>query len=113
MTDGNLDKDDPQSFDISPEDISKALTVLVQYVQLFTNRLVDEVHLNVDFTNQLMRQAIDLASSLVRRRVDNQFRMLRYSIVNDCLIPFTNRIVVERDRIIKEKAVVVVVMIVL
>ena len=91
-----------QSYDISPEDTSKALTVLVQYVELFTHRLVDEVHLNVDYTNQLMRQAIDLASSLVHRRVDNQFRLLRYSIVNDCLIPFTNRIVVERERIIQE-----------
>jgi hypothetical protein len=94
----------PPTQEIAPEEISQALTVLVQYVQLFTNRLVDEVHLNVEYTNHLMQQAIDLASSLVHRRVDNQFRTLRYSIVNECLLPFTNRIVEDRERILQEKS---------
>ena len=99
-TDNAILESDQIENNISSEEISKALSVLVQYVQVFTNRLVDEVHLNVDFTNRLMQQAIDLASSLVRRRVDNQFRSLRYSVVNDCLLPFANRIVKERERII-------------
>jgi hypothetical protein len=45
-----------------------------------------------------MKHAIDLATSMIQRRVNTKFRHLQYMIVNDCLLPFTNRIISEHDR---------------
>jgi vacuolar protein sorting-associated protein 51 len=73
-------------------EISGALSLLVQSVrELASGLAIPEVGVSVDYASSLVDRATDLTKSMVSRRVDQQFRALRLSVVQDCLIPFATQ----------------------
>jgi vacuolar protein sorting-associated protein 51 len=89
--------------DSTHEEISQALQLLVQNVQELASGLVDpSVAINADFAAKFVDQAIELAESVLRRRVDRKFYDLRLAVVRDCLVPFVNRAVGERNNAIRD-----------
>jgi vacuolar protein sorting-associated protein 51 len=85
------------------KEISGALLLLVQYVQELASGLVaPDVGINTDYAAKLVDQTMELAESMVRRRVDQKFHDLRLAVVKDCLVPFATRAVKERENAIKD-----------
>lgn len=92
-----------EGIDPTNREVSGALLILVQCVQELASGLISpDVGINPDFAAKLVDQTMELAESMVRRRVDQKFHDLRLAVVKDCLVPFATRAVTERDVAIKE-----------
>ena len=88
------------------KEISDALVLLVEDVrELASGLTLPEVGISPDYAAQLLDQAMELTESMVRRRVDQRFHDLRLSVVKDCLVPFAQKAVEEREKAIKEEKV--------
>ncbi|KAL7561207.1 hypothetical protein ACA910_004133 [Epithemia clementina (nom. ined.)] len=99
------------------EEISNALTLLVHAVREMAAGLsLPEVGVNADFAAGLVDEAMQLADTMVTRRVHQKFNDLRVKIVKDCLVPFalklveqqantTEGAVVDKEKIAKARAV--------
>lgn len=87
----------------SHEEVSQALVLLVQYVQDLASDLINpSVGVGTDIAAKFVDQTVELAESVVNRRVDQTFHELRLSVVKDCLVPFASRAVSERNQALKD-----------
>ena len=97
------------------EEISNALALLVQAVREMAAGLsLPEVGVNPDFASGLVDEAMQLADSMVNRRVHQKFNDLRARVVKDCLLSFVQKLIeqepnakgaLDREYIAKARAV--------
>lgn len=88
-------EDDEQAgSDAVYDEISGALTVLVQTVREVASALsLPEIGIDADLAASFVDQAMQLTDSMVRRRVEQKFQDLRVSIIKECLDPFIRQAV--------------------
>lgn len=71
-------------------EISSAMTHLLRSVRdLASGLALPDVGVDVEFASGLVDQAVVVTETMVRRRVAQKFINLRYSVVQECLAPFT------------------------
>ena len=88
-------------------EISGALILLIQYVsELAAGLALPEVGISNDFATRLVDQTMQLTESIVRRRVEHKFRDLRMNVVRDCLLPFVDRAIEDRNSAINDNKLV-------
>jgi vacuolar protein sorting-associated protein 51 len=93
-----LDLPGQEDADSVHEEISGALSVLSRSVRdLASGLALPEIGIGADFASILVDQTLELTESMVRRRVDQKFQDLRLSVTKDCLLPFAERVVQERE----------------
>jgi hypothetical protein len=79
------------------DDVSTALATLMKAVrQLASGLALPDIGIGVDYASKLVDQAMALTESMVRRCVDRKFQELRLSVVTDCMLPFAERMQIER-----------------
>ena len=84
--------DEADPADAVYEEISGALTVLVQSVREVASALtLPEVGMDTEMAANFVDQALQLTETLVRRRVEQKFQDLRVSVIQECLNPFVEQ----------------------
>jgi hypothetical protein len=78
-------------------EVSSALALLLSSVQNLADHLTaaDSSVWNPGKAQQFVDRAMALTESMVRRRVDRTFFQLRVTVVQNCLIPFVERVAAE------------------
>jgi hypothetical protein len=81
------------SHDVVYEEISGALTILVQSVREVASALtLPEVGLDATMAANFVDKALQLTEALVRRRVEQKFQELRVNVIQECLNPFVGQV---------------------
>jgi len=85
------DDDDGQeeSEDQTYEHIANATALLLESVQKFSSELtLRKVAIDEELALSLVEQTAQVSESMVRRRVDQKFYVLRFRVLQNCLAPF-------------------------
>lgn len=92
------EEDQKEAEDQANERISTAMVTLLQSVrQLASGLTLPEVGIDPGLASSMVEQTESLTETMVRRRVDSTFMMLRLRIIEECLEPFCQNAMQDPD----------------